>query len=159
MWQSPTYGSIPLGEVVSIISRFTAEAGWPYRFIIGTDSQRHGEETTYVSTLVVHRVGCHAIYFYQVDRKRGCLSFQERMFEEAHRSLKVAELFLHEVDRRKAYPGRFRGEIEIHLDVGMGGRTREVVAAIAGMVVGSGYRCRWKPYAFGASSVADRYTR
>lgn len=159
MWQSPTYGSVPLSEAVAIISRFTAEGEWAYRFIVGTDSQCHSAETTYVSTLVVHRVGCHAIYFYQVDHQRGDLSFQERMFEEAHRSLVVAEAFLGEVDRQKAYPGRFRGEIEIHLDVGMGGRTREIVAAVSGMVIGSGYLCRWKPEAFGASSVADRYTR
>ena len=49
--------------------------------------------------------------------------------------------------------------IEIHLDVGSNGATKTLVKEVVGMVSGSGYPCRIKPDSYGASTVADRYTK
>ena len=49
--------------------------------------------------------------------------------------------------------------LEIHLDVGSNGATKTLVKEVVGMVNGSGYLCRIKPDSYGASSVADRYTK
>lgn len=49
--------------------------------------------------------------------------------------------------------------LEIHLDVGTNGATKSLVKEVVGMVNGSGYPCKIKPDAFGAATVADRYTK
>jgi predicted RNase H-related nuclease YkuK (DUF458 family) len=49
--------------------------------------------------------------------------------------------------------------LEIHLDVGSNGATKTLVKEVVGMVNGSGYSCKIKPDSYGASSVADRYTK
>jgi predicted RNase H-related nuclease YkuK (DUF458 family) len=50
-------------------------------------------------------------------------------------------------------------DIEIHLDVGEQGKTKEIVREVVGMVTGSGFDARIKPESYGASSVADKYTK
>ena len=50
-------------------------------------------------------------------------------------------------------------DVEIHLDVGNNGATKELIKEVVGMVNGSGFTCRIKPQAYGASSVADRFTK
>jgi predicted RNase H-related nuclease YkuK (DUF458 family) len=49
--------------------------------------------------------------------------------------------------------------VEIHLDVGVHGETRELVRDVIGMVAGSGFDAKIKPEACGASKVADKYAR
>ena len=55
--------------------------------------------------------------------------------------------------------GLKRLPVEIHLDVGENGATREIVKEVVGMVTGSGYAARTKPDSFGASKVADRHSK
>jgi predicted RNase H-related nuclease YkuK (DUF458 family) len=50
-------------------------------------------------------------------------------------------------------------ELEIHLDIGPDGETRDLIREIVGMVMGSGFNAKIKPDAYAASSVADRYTK
>ena len=49
--------------------------------------------------------------------------------------------------------------VEIHLDVGKSGDTKELIREVVGMVIGSGFDARIKPESFGATKVADRYTK
>ncbi len=49
--------------------------------------------------------------------------------------------------------------VEIHLDVGEAGDTKELIREVVGMVIGSGFDARIKPESYGASKVADRYTK
>jgi predicted RNase H-related nuclease YkuK (DUF458 family) len=55
--------------------------------------------------------------------------------------------------------GRDDMKVEIHLDVGTHGDTRDLVKEVIGMVVGSGFDAHIKPNSCGASKVADKYTR
>ncbi|MGI6575851.1 MAG: ribonuclease H-like YkuK family protein [bacterium] len=50
-------------------------------------------------------------------------------------------------------------DVEVHLDVGKEGETKEMIREIVGMVTGSGFNARIKPESYGASTVADRYTK
>lgn len=50
------------------------------------------------------------------------------------------------------------GRMEIHVDVGENGPTRQMIAEIVGMVVAHGFTVRTKPDAYAASKVADRHT-
>ena len=49
--------------------------------------------------------------------------------------------------------------VEIHLDVGENGKTKELIRDIVGMITGTGFAARIKPDSFGASKVADKHTR
>lgn len=159
LWKSPTYGKLDFPEAIRHIDRFIREPGQEYRFAVGTDSQVTNGGTRFVSSLVIHKVGRHAIFFYHSEKVSRTFSFQERMYEEASRSLQIAEFLLSEMRNLSPSPISSQEQIEIHLDVGKKGRTKKLLPALSGMVTGCGYQCLCKPYSFGASSVADRFTR
>ena len=48
--------------------------------------------------------------------------------------------------------------LEIHIDVGEHGDTRDMIKEVVGMVTGNGYVAKTKPEAYGASYVADKHT-
>ena len=76
------------------------------------------------------------------------------MYQEAIYSLTTAEEFLTLLKR----DGITKYDIEIHVDIGKIGDTREMINEIVGMVRGSGYTVKTKPESYAASKVADRYT-
>jgi uncharacterized protein len=49
-------------------------------------------------------------------------------------------------------------DLEIHIDVGPLGPTRDMIREVVGMVNGNGYVAKTKPDSWGASSVADKHT-
>ena len=48
--------------------------------------------------------------------------------------------------------------LEIHVDIGENGRTKELIDEVVGMIIGNGLAVRIKPHAYAASAVADKYT-
>lgn len=159
--RSPTWGHLTFREMMNRINDFLNEAPEEeYRFIVGTDSQVHtGLKAVFVSAIIVHRLGKGAIYFYDKEFAIRKFALEERMFTEVSLSLKMATRLL-EAMRKSAELHSFdKPEIEIHIDVGNNGKTKELVSAVVGMVKGSGFACQTKPDACGASSVADRYTK
>lgn len=151
---SPTKGRLSFDEVFEEIlayaSRFPQDS---YRLIVGTDS-RFREETCFVTALIIHRQGKGGRFFYTRKFEDHARSLRQRIFYEASLSLNVASKFT-----EKLVESGYDLDMEIHLDVGTNGATRTLVREIVGMVNGSGYPCRIKPDSYGASSVADRYTK
>ena len=47
--------------------------------------------------------------------------------------------------------------LEIHVDIGPNGETRDMIAEIVGMIRANGFKVATKPSSWGASSVADRH--
>src|SRR3989344_1586268 len=47
--------------------------------------------------------------------------------------------------------------LEIHVDIGPNGPTRELIADIVGMIRANGFKVAIKPSSWGASHVADRH--
>lgn len=156
MFQSPTYGSVELPQVREHILAFlAADPESNYQLVVGTDSQPHnGEGVDFVTTIVVHRVGHGGIYFWKriVNKKRYVL--RQRMYEEATMSLEMAEAVIALLHK----DGITRYDVQIHVDIGQYGKTREMITEIVGMIRGSGYDVRIKPESYAASKVADRYT-
>ncbi len=64
-----------------------------------------------------------------------------------------------EINRLLAQNGHSELNVEIHLDVGENGPTKDLIKEVVGMVVGSGFAAKIKPDSYGASTVADRYTK
>lgn len=156
MFQSPTYGNLELPQVRERILAFLAsDAESKYQLVVGTDSQPHNSAgVDFVTTIVVHRVGRGGIYFWKriVIKKKYVL--RQRMYEEATMSLEMAETVVALLHK----DGVTRYDVEIHVDIGQFGKTREMITEIVGMIRGSGYAVKIKPESYAASKVADRYT-
>lgn len=156
MFHSPTYGELNLSQVRRRTLAFMEEAPEArYRIVIGTDSAPgKGGATDFVTALVVHRIGTGAIYFWKrkVEKKR--LVLRQKIYHEAAMSLECAEQVLNAF----AQDGINRYDVEIHVDIGKFGETREMIQEVVGMIRGSGFLVKTKPEAYGASTVADRHT-
>jgi predicted RNase H-related nuclease YkuK (DUF458 family) len=156
MFQSPTYGQLELIQIREKILQFLA--GDPekhYQLVVGTDSQPHnGEGVDFVTAIVVHRIGVGGIYFWKRTVNKKHYVLRQRMYEEATMSLEMAETVLALLHK----DGVTKYDVEIHVDIGQYGDTREMIQEIVGMIRGSGYRVKTKPESYAASKVADRYT-
>lgn len=154
-FRSPTRGRLTFTELFQeIVEYVQAAPDSKYRVIIGTDSQ-FAEETCFVTAVIVHREGKGARYFYARSKERVSRSLRQRIFYETSRSLGVASMLA----AKLAENGYADLDVEIHLDVGENGQTKELIREVVGMVVGSGFDARIKPYSYGASKVADKYTK
>lgn len=140
---------------IDILAYVAAEPKMDYRLIIGSDSQPREDHVCFVSAIIVHRQGKGARYFYSKRYQNKFMSMRQRIFYEASLSLDVAS----RLTALLAESGHNDMNIEIHLDVGKVGETRELIREVVGMITGSGFEARIKPDSYGASSVADRYTK
>ena len=156
LFVSPSKGEMNLEDVVQdILDYVSQDMSLAYKLIVGSDSQPHEQGTCYVSAIIIHRLGKGARYYYSKEMNNKKSSMRQRIFYEASLSLTLADqlgsiLKEHGCDDMK---------VEIHLDVGTHGATKELVKDVIGMVVGSGFDAKIKPDASGASKVADRYTK
>lgn len=154
---SPSAGQMSLGSVfkdlMNHISRLPEDK---YKIIIGTDSHAfHNESVFFVTAVIVHRVGKGGRYYFTKQKQHYMPSLRQRIYYETFLSLDVAS----RLTEKLAKNGHADLDIEIHLDVGEKGETREIIKEVVGMVIGSGYHARIKPDSYGATKVADRHTR
>lgn len=152
---SPTKGVLSLEKVFSDIMAFVAsEPNADYRLIIGSDSQTRDDQT-FVTAIIIHRVGKGARYYYRRQHSRAMHSLRQKIFYETSLSLGVGSRMAELLSAH----GQTDLNVEIHVDVGPTGSTRELIREVVGMVVGSGFEVHVKPDSYGASKVADRYTK
>lgn len=156
LFTSPSKGELSLDEVVIDILNYVSEdMSLAYKLIVGSDSQPREEGTTYVSAIIIHRLGKGAKYYYSKELDNRKTGMRQRIFYETSLSLSLADQLCSALKEH----GRDDMKVEIHLDVGTHGATKELVKDVIGMVVGSGFDAKIKPDASGASKVADRYTK
>lgn len=152
---SPTKGRITFEQMMGDISQFIT--GLPtssYKLIIGSDSQVK-TETCFITAVVIHRLGKGARYYYRKKLQRKIKSLRQKIFYETALSLELGGMIANYL----ADSGLDDLEVEIHIDVGKQGETRDLIREVVGMVTGSGFQAKIKPEAFGASSVADKHTK
>ena len=156
MFQSSTYGQVDLEKLKHIVSSYmAADKSAKYEVIVGSDSQKMEKGGyDFVSALVIHRVGFGGIYFWKREVYDKKMALKERIYREATMSLETSENFVTLFKTN----GISRYDIQIHVDIGPNGETREMINEISGMIRGSGYEVKIKPYSYGASKVADRHT-
>lgn len=154
---SPSRGRMSFRNVFQdLIDYISSQPEASYKLIIGTDSHAYfGESVVFVTAIVIHRVGKGGRYFFQKQRQPFMASLRQRIYYETFLSLEVAS----RLTEKLAKNGHAELNVEIHLDVGEKGDTREIIKEVVGMVIGSGYSARIKPDSYGASNVADRFTR
>src|SRR3989304_7226734 len=154
-YQSPTHGKVNLERLREIVSKFMADdTKAKYEIIVGTDSQKiENNKYDFVSALVIHRVGWGGIYFWKRIVQDKKISLKERIYQEATMSLETSENFVSFFKTN----GISKYNIQIHVDIGPNGETRELITEVVGMIRGSGYEVKIKPDSYGASKVADPY--
>src|SRR5690606_2270564 len=155
VFYSPSKGRMSFDEVFEDMMAFVDEdPDARYKVIVGSDSQ-FGEETCFVTAIIIHREGKGARYYYTRQPERADRSLRQRIVDETARSLGVAS----QIAERLAEDGHADMNVESHPDVGENGQTRDLIREVVGMVVGSGFDARTKPESFGAMTVADKYTK
>ncbi len=155
IFESPTKGRLTFDEMFADMLQYLNQApDDPYRIIIGTDSHtRH--DTVLVTAIVVHHLGKGGRYYVHRARRRMIKSLRQKIFYETSTSLSVASRLTDTLEKS----GVIDMDVQIHIDVGRQGETKDLIREIVGMVTGSGYRAAIKPESFGASTVADKYTK
>lgn len=152
---SPTKGAMGFEQMFADLMGFVREdPEASYKLIVGTDSQVH-EDVVFVSAVIVHRLGKGGRYYFSKRRHQKMPSLKQRIFYEAALSLGLAS----RLAERLAENGHAHLDIEIHLDVGRDGETRDMIREVVGMVTGSGFDAKIKPNSYGASKVADKHAR
>lgn len=152
---SPTKGKMSFEEMMADILNFIK--GLPtssYKIVVGTDSHVRSE-TVFVTAVIVHRLGKGARYYYRKKNQLKIRSLRQKIFFETTMSLELGDM----INRFFAESGLLDLKVEIHIDVGTQGETKELIREVVGMVTGSGFQAKIKPDSFGASTVADKYTK
>jgi hypothetical protein len=157
---NPTIGPLGVDEMLEEISSFVnQDLKSFYRLIIGTDSQikrnNGAKETDFVTAIVIHRKGRGARYFWTKEKVYKIPVLREKIYTETMKSLQTAQEILPLIQMK--IPGD-KYDLEIHIDVGNNGPTREMIREVVGMVTGNGFKAKTKPESWAASSVADKYT-
>lgn len=163
-FQNQTDGELSLQEVIASIKKFLEEdKDATYSLIIGTDSherstgKKGAREANLITAIVVHRKGFGGRYFWNSKKVTNIHSLRQKIYAETYLSLNFASVFVPLL--AKGLNGTaVQYDLEIHVDVGEHGETREMIKEIVGMVTGNGYVAKTKPESFAASYVADRHT-
>lgn len=166
---NPTKGELSPRELVCEIANYiNEEPNKRHKIVIGTDSHppAHNEnEVHFVTAIVVHRLGAGGRYFWQKNIRDKIFNLRQRIYEEVNLSLVAAQEVIEEFRKQTNLASIVSIEplliknLEIHLDVGENGETREMIKEVVGMVKGNGFNnVKTKPEAYGASHVADKHT-
>jgi predicted RNase H-related nuclease YkuK (DUF458 family) len=157
---SPTKGKMTIGKMVEeLVAFMREEPDYFYRLVIGTDSKtgkpNPKEMIDFVTAVVIHRKGKGGRYFWQKNKVGKIGSLRDKIYTETLLSIQLAEKLV--PDLTKKLNGE-RYKLEIHIDVGDVGPTREMIQEVVGMVTGNGFTAKTKPESYGAFVVADKHT-
>lgn len=160
---SLTHGEVSIeGSIGLIKSFFEEKPDAEYSLVIGTDShekETNGDTKTInlITAVLVHRKGYGGKYFWKKRSVSDIHNLREKIYTETLTSLNFALYFV-PLLREKLSANTPSYALEIHIDVGEHGDTRDMIKEVVGMVTGNGFVAKTKPYAYGASYVADKHT-
>lgn len=164
LFQSVTHGELTIDDLIHFIISFLEEEPLStYSLIIGTDSHEKNNlvngkhPINLVTAIVVHRRGFGGKYFWKRKELTKISTLREKIYAETFESLNFATDFVPML-KKKLNGKSPLYNLEIHIDVGEHGDTRDMIKEVVGIVSGSGFVAKTKPEAYAASSVADRHT-
>lgn len=164
IFHSLSHGEVELTQVITHIKSFLEEEpDARYSLVIGTDSQEKPEKENskktinIITAIVVLRIGFGGKYFWKKIDSQPIHTLREKIYAETIASLNFATDFVPLI--KKSLNGNCpKYNLEIHVDVGEHGNSRDMIKEVVGMVTGNGFVAKTKPEAFGATYVADRHT-
>ncbi|ABZ84341.1 hypothetical protein HM1_1776 [Heliomicrobium modesticaldum Ice1] len=152
-------GLLPLEQVIQALHHFSGEYPDARMFLwIGTDSQSHGNTTRVVTSITGYRErkGARSYQYAQVLNRR--LPLGEKLDYETHMSIEVIGKL-----RQALKSHLLCWELELHIDGGENGLSRLHLPRVVGWAESLApiyqYTVRTKPFAVGATRVADRYSK
>lgn len=152
---NPHAGELRFEDVVAtIVKEMKADSKARYEILVGTDSSSGPDQVDFVSAIVLHKLGKGGRYFWTRKRERKIPSLRQKIWREAWLSFELAQRLM---ECLTVY-SLLQFNLEIHVDIGENGRTKEMIDEVVGMIIGSGFAVQIKPKAYAASSVADKYT-
>jgi predicted RNase H-related nuclease YkuK (DUF458 family) len=167
IFQSQTHGELELEQVIDKIQDFLEEdSNAQYGLVIGTDSHEKNDsvkpangtkDINLVTAIVIHRKGFGGQYFWRRQTVKNIHNLREKIYTETLTSLNFATIFV-PLFRKHLNGKEPNYNLEIHVDVGEHGDTREMIKDVVGMVTGNGFVAKTKPDAYAASYVADKHT-
>lgn len=157
---SPTKGKMAINQMVTdLVGFMVEEPDYFYRLVIGTDSKTGKpnvhKKVDFVTAVVIHRKGKGGRYFWQKNKVEKIATLRDKIYTETLLSIRLAEKLVPELTKN-LNGERYR--LEIHIDVGDVGPTREMIKEVVGMVQGNGFTAKTKPESYGAFVVADKHT-
>jgi len=182
-FHSPTKGLLTLDKIIEELINYKREdPEAKYKIVIGTDSDTKEKGAEFVCVVAVHRIGRGGRYFWSRIYDERKFDLRTRIYQEAVVSLALAGALLEkELERHNTRVDMgqsineifkslekdskdgsnqeiiFTNELEIHVDIGQKGPTREMIKEIVGMIKGSGFFVKIKPEAFAAATLADKH--
>ncbi len=161
-FNSPSYGQMSWEQVLSKVVWFLGlDRNASYDVIIGTDSEAQDGEADFVTALIVHKKGRGGVYFWGRQKVRNLYSLKQRIWHEATISLSMAQMVVDDFAKLGLFGNSSASSqalnLEIHVDIGPNGKTRELITDIVGMIRANGFKVATKPSSWGASHVADRH--
>lgn len=157
-FHSPSKGILTQTQVIDEVVSYVQEvenAG--YTLIIGSDSKGFEGKIDFITAIVLHRHGLGGRYFWLKTVGLDVYNLKDKIYKETMLSLGLAEAVV-PIIRTQLSPEQYNYKLEIHIDVGESGQSRETIREVVGMVTGSGYVAKTKPQAYGAFVVADKHT-
>lgn len=170
-FNSTTYGKLSLDEVLVLIKSFLEEnSDASYSVVIGTDSEEkiepasnkkvdssHTKTINLITAIVIYRKGFGGRYFWKRKLQHNIHTLREKIYAETITSLEFATMFVPML--KKTLNGHSPNyNLEIHIDVGEHGATRDMIREVVGMVHGNGFVAKTKPDSYAASNIADKHT-
>lgn len=165
-FQNTTEKSLSLEDVFQRVLRFMARDPFgEFRFMIGTDSHVYRKHITFVTGIVIQRMGKGVWACYRKDKVSGQMDLRTKILKETELTQKVASFF--DKDKEKIMadiiaPNNGSSLIrECHLDIGQGkqNKTSIFVDEMMKVIESTGYQAKIKPYSFVASHYANYYTK
>lgn len=145
---------ITFDEILEIIREHADSGG---HVAIGTDSSIRKRSCTFSTAICLYGADDQSGGYYFVNRfvdsKKNYPALIVRIMNEARSSIDTAQRIM------EIHPNI---ELEIHIDVShadKGTKTSAFSDSLVGYAVGSGFKCKIKPNAFVASSIADKHSK
>jgi predicted RNase H-related nuclease YkuK (DUF458 family) len=154
-FHNPSIGEMTFDDVIStIVSEMADGSKEQFELLIGTDSSTSNNNLDLVSAIVLHKIGRGGRYFWTRKRERRTPSLRHQIWREAWLSFELAQHVIQGLESKSL----LQFNLEIHVDIGENGPTKELIDEVVGMIIGNGLAVRIKPHAFAASAVADKHT-
>lgn len=167
IFQSQTHGILNIDEIIKYIKSFLEDdPDAEYSLVIGTDSHEKtntvkpkngSKDINLVTAILIHRKGYGGKYFWRRQEVKNIFTLRDKIYSETMTSLSFASIFV-PLFKKHLNGSAPNYNLEIHVDVGEHGDSRNMIKEVVGMVTGNGYVAKTKPYAYAASYVADKHT-
>lgn len=154
---NPTNGQMTKNEIYQFLLDKIKEnqitKNHDYSIIVGTDSQNF-YKTKMVLVICLIDKGHGGRYFYHIDWLNKIKDVNTKIYTETEKSLEIARelnTYLHE--------NGVRAEVEIHVDIGRNGKTKDLIQGILGWVTAEGFKAKIKDESWVASTIADKISK